>query len=102
MGHTVNSTWIDAPDTATHDAPEKPYAYLARKDKAEIEVADVLILDTLEMTSRGGREYEAGYANGLGIGVVMVGPIRIVFHSVLRRYDSWDHLIKEVSQGWSR
>ena len=91
-GLTVNSTWLDAPEDVTYAKPEAPYGQIARKDLDEVDAADLLILDTLDVTPRGGREFEAGYAVGRGKPVLVVGPARNVFHHLFLRFESWDDL----------
>lgn len=103
LGHIVNSTWLDIADTFTYELPEQPHSYIARRNLSEIDAADTVILDTLDASTRGGREFEAGFTLGRRMAiVVVVGPARNVFHAILRRYNSWDDLLREVAQGWSR
>ena len=91
-GLAVNSTWLDAPEDASYAKPEAPLGQIATKDLDEIDAADLLIVDTLDVTPRGGREFEAGFAVGRGKPVLVIGPARNVFHHLCPRFESWDDL----------
>ena len=96
QGHEVVSSWLDEQakpggmDTSTF------WKKLAIKDIAEVESADCVILDTLDVTPRGGREVEFGYALGghQSKFTYIVGPVRNVFHTLAdRQFDDWDALL---------
>ena len=92
-GHEVISSWLkEAPNpTATiHSyAPEELTSY-AYRDLGEISIADVLIIDTIDETPRGGREVELGFALAHKLFVIRVGPVRNVFHYLVNvAFDDW-------------
>lgn len=57
---------------------------LAVKDLAEIRSADVFVLFTDDVSERGGKEVEFGFALGRfqGVLIYIVGPKRNVFHQL--------------------
>ena len=72
---------------------------LAIKDLAEIKSADLIILDTIDLTPRGGREVEYGFALGQfqTKSIWRVGPVRNVFHELVdRAYETWDQLMQDI------
>lgn len=74
---------------------------LALKDLCEINASDLLILDTEDVTPRGGREVELGFALGRFQEkiIYMVGPVRNVFHTLVdRRFDNWDQLMATLDE----
>jgi hypothetical protein len=78
---------------------EEFWKKLAIKDLAEINAADLLILDTQDVTPRGGREVELGFALGRfqSKNIYLVGPIRNVFHTLVDRwFDDWDNLLSSL------
>ena len=101
MGHEVVSTWIDEvmrPEVMPTDVFNKK---LALKDAAQIESADLFILDTEVPSERGGKEVEYGLALGRFQRVVIyiVGPARNVFHQLCdRRFDTWAECIKALEE----
>ena len=95
-GHEVVSTWLNEVARAEGMTTEEFWKKLAVKDLAEVNAADLLILDTTDVTPRGGREVELGFALGRfqSKSVYMVGPVRNIFHTLVdRRFDSWDGLV---------
>lgn len=85
MGHMVTSRWL----------LEEGVSYQsALRDMREIREADLLIIDTVDVTERGGREWEIGYAQALGKPIVKVGPNRNVFHQFIpRTLKDWDEAL---------
>src|SRR5258708_3901849 len=84
----VVGTWLDeetvAPEApgetlVVSATPEQCKEYAVR-DLGEVRYADLLILDTIDVNPRGGREVEYGLALATGIGLWIVGPKRNVFH----------------------
>jgi hypothetical protein len=99
MGHEVVSTWLNEVARPEGMTTEEFWKKLAVKDLAEINAADLLILDTIDVTPRGGREVELGFALGRfqTKSIYMVGPIRNVFHTLVdRRYDDYDSLLRDL------
>ena len=96
MGHEVVSNWIDEVKKPEGMSSDQFKRKLAVKDLAQIESADLFILDTFVVSERGGKEVEFGLALGQfqGILVYIVGPIRNVFHHLCdRNFDSWDEFL---------
>jgi hypothetical protein len=66
----------------------------------EVVAADIFILDTTDESMTGGREVEFGMAlmdMEFPRRIIRVGPVRNVFHSVVREtYDSWDELLEAL------
>ena len=92
MGHEVVSTWFDEVARMEDMPIDTFYKKLALKDIAQIESADLFILDTEVPSERGGKEVEYGYAIGQfqRIMVWIVGPARNVFHQLAdRRFNTW-------------
>lgn len=91
QGHYVSSTWLDL-------AMDYPMALTQNgewdRDLEEIDASEAIILDTIDETPTGGREFEAGYAVAKGKYFVVVGPLRNIFHNKAReRYDSWEEVL---------
>lgn len=100
-GYEVVSTWLNEVAKPEAMTTEEFWRKLAIKDLAEIKSADILILDTLDVTPRGGREVEYGFALAAFQGklVYIVGPVRNVFHTLAdRRFASWDKLVEELPE----
>jgi len=84
-GHSVTSRWIDNPDRP--DDPrliEQFWLQWAKKDIADMEAADALILMTWNCTDRsdqprGGMRFEEGYCYAKGKPIILLGPKIIVF-----------------------
>lgn len=90
MGYQVTSRWIrNQEDTKPSEEELGTYA---QRDFDDIDAADMLILDTLDETPRGGREVELGYAVGKKE-IVIVGPKRNVFHRLFINYKDWPSLL---------
>lgn len=98
-GHEVVSTWLNEVGRAEGMTTEEFWKKLAVKDLAEVNAADLLILDTADVTPRGGREVELGFALGRfqSKSVWLVGPVRNIFHTLVdRRFANWDELMAVV------
>ena len=96
LGHTVLSSWLDDPTTAyVVDSPND-----ARKDLDEIRQCELLLCDTAETSTTGGRDVEIGYATGIGKRVWIIGPRRNIFHSIaLRHYTNWVDALRALDGG---
>ena len=85
-GFAVTATWFKEPESPTIQLDEVSDATLieyAKRDVAEIDAADVLILMSdppREAHPRGGKHWETGYAYGKGKPVVVFGPVENIFH----------------------
>ena len=98
-GHEVVSTWLNETSRPEGMTTDEFWKKLAIKDLAEINAADLLVLDTIDVTPRGGREVELGFALGRfqGKSIYMVGPVRNVFHMLVdRKFDSYEDLMKQI------
>ena len=91
IGYRVTSRWLDYAGSAEtsfeHDVDR------ALIDLDDIEEANILILDTFDPPTRGGKSVEFGYAmKCLGLHrTYIVGPHRNIFHSLARkRFEDWD------------
>lgn len=90
VGIIVNSQWIDF----DREYSEGDFGAEADRDYDDIETADLLLIDTTDANTRGGREWEAGYATGLGMRIIRVGPVITPFHArVDRSFEDWDSCI---------
>lgn len=101
LGHEVVSTWLDEAAKPSSMDTEIFYKKLASKDLAEINSADLLILDTNDLTPRGGREVEYGFALGRfqSKQVWIVGPSRNIFHRLAdRHFDTWEDCLNALHQ----
>ena len=104
----VVGTWLDQELSAPTDhtsptgyqspTPEECREHAVR-DAGEVRHSDLLILDTLDVNPRGGREVEYGVALANGLALWVVGPKRNVFHYLAQRqFDHWDGAIVELRQ----
>lgn len=87
LGHTVTSSWHDAPatpgitdDGTTLAGPPERLAALAHRDLREVSAAAVLIAFTAPGPSRGSQHWEAGFALGVGKEIWVCGPRVVLFH----------------------
>lgn len=105
MGYEVLSSWLSErpqPDAegSTLAAHER-YRQFAQRDLLEIEACDLIIVDTIDVTKRGGREVEYGYAGALGKKRWIVGPTRNVFHFLCNRhFDTWPEALQALKDAW--
>ena len=88
LGFIVTSRWMDQVGR-DYSATVPEFVKEANKDLEDIDKADFLIVDTFGET-RGGREWESGYAHGRGKRLLRVGPIRNPFHTkAALAFDDW-------------
>jgi nucleoside 2-deoxyribosyltransferase len=98
-GHVVTSSWLnekvdDPTKITTTDLLPESNQLLAAKDFWEIAESELFVIDTGDVSDRGGREVELGYALALKIPVVLVGPRRNVFHYLIRKvYAEWHDFV---------
>jgi hypothetical protein len=96
-GYTITSSWVHAPTSADYRMGTDPVleAREADRDRREVLISDILIVDTLDESVTGGREVEVGLALGKGLTVYVVGPVRNVFHRLAdQAFGSWDELVE--------
>ena len=107
LGYRVTSTWTDEPQDANvslKDVDDELLAEYAARDIMEIDDADLLVLFTVdpdELTRRGGRHAEFGYALGRGKQLVVVGPRENIFHHLetVVRLATWSQFVDELVDG---
>ncbi len=91
----VTSSWLadhnDTPDAAVHCPVEH-----VDRDLREIRQSHLVIVDTFDESTTGGREVEIGYALALGREVWRVGPQRNVFHQLLPAFESWEEVREQL------
>ena len=93
IGLEVTSQWIDlALGGRPYTIDQPGMLKEARRDYGDIDKADFLIIDTFG-ASKGGREWEGGYAIGRGKRVMRVGPAITPFHELPLTFDDWSAAI---------
>lgn len=80
LGIRVSSQWLDS----VNAYDEGDFVAEAKRDYGDLDRADFVILDTTDMDTRGGRDWEAGYATGKGKRLIRVGPIITPFHAGIK------------------
>lgn len=91
LGHNVISTWLDEDDAQSYELhPARGPGY-ALRDRGEIEASNMLIIDTIEESSSGGREVELGLALAGFKRTWRVGPARNIFHTIVQQdFPDWE------------
>lgn len=101
MGHEVLSSWLDEKSNPTGElTPELAGSYAIR-DLMEIRQSNLIIVDTLDVTSRGGREVEYGYSlnNVFRMDSWVVGPKRNIFHYLANKhFNTWEEALDALHQ----
>lgn len=72
----------------------------AQEDLEDIRKSDVIVVFTEDPLTTGytsgGRHVETGYAIGMGLPIILVGPVENVFHLIpTRRYATWAEALEE-------
>jgi nucleoside 2-deoxyribosyltransferase len=100
IGHSVTSSWLKEPKASTYANVTDGYRLAcAIQDMTDIREASLVIIDTNDLSPRGGREFEMGYAIARGIPCMIVGPNRTVFHRLaLHRFETWEEAIKGLKE----
>jgi nucleoside 2-deoxyribosyltransferase len=103
IGHTVTGVWFQP-----HDPIEKMWdgnfggrvaEVMAVRDLHHIKKADLMVIDTLDPSSTGGRNVELGYAIGLGKRVILIGKAENVFMSLINEcYDDWEEFYENLDE----
>ena len=99
MGHEVVSTWLDETTKMPEMTKHQFWSKLALKDLCEVQSADMLVIDTIDVTERGGREVELGFAIGGSRNklIFVVGPIRNIFHTLAdKQFVNWDECLEHI------
>lgn len=107
LGHEVVSSWIDEAPRVEGMTEDEFFRKTAIKDLAEVKQADLLIVDTLDVSPRGGggREVEYGFALGHFQTKLTyhVGPIRNIFHWLAdKHFDTWEDCLAFLSSALMR
>jgi len=100
-GWNVTSRWLFE-DTSTPtnitlaDCAEDYKVRCAVRDIEDINISDILVFfSEVNMTPRGSRHVEFGYAFGLGKKVMVIGPKENIFHELVEQYDTWEEFIEK-------
>ena len=89
MGYTVRSRWLDE----TTECWGNPPACIAQvtRDLEDINGSDVIILDTIDVTTFGNSYTEWGAGLGRMMRKYLVGPPRNHYHYLaMQRFPTWD------------
>lgn len=101
-GHTITGVWFQP-----HDPIEKIWdsnfggrvaEVMALRDFNGIDRADLMIIDTLEESSSGGRNVELGYALAKSKRIILIGEPTTIFYSLVKEvYSCWDEFYEEAN-----
>ena len=94
-GHHITSRWLLGSHQAENDQLQRgaEAERFAAEDLDDVRRAHAVIAFTeppRSNTSRGGRHVEFGYALGLGIPLVIVGPRENVFGCLVDQFEGWE------------
>ena len=100
----IRARWLDEVagqvPLVTPPSLSDDYRRYAERDLEDIMDCHLVLVDTLDVTPRGGREVEVGYALGLYIPFIVVGPKRNVFHELAKAaYEDWDSVYQVLADG---
>lgn len=91
LGFIVTSRWLNNVDEYGLAITE------ATNDVSDIDRSNFVVVDTFG-PSRGGRDFECGYAYGIGKRVIRVGPIVNPFNNLAKlSFDNWDSLFAHLA-----
>lgn len=94
----VTSSWMDEV-AGEYPVPRQRALNTGSADLREVSMADLLILDTLDVSETGGREVEFGFALAQGTRVWLVGPVRNIFHEFAEEhFESWDEVFVALGE----
>ena len=104
-GHVVLSRWFSAHTPIeslwNNQFNSEVSEVMAMRDTYDIMEADIVIIDSLEPSTSGGRETELGLALmrallGHPLRIIHVGPYTNIFHNLVREhYGSWEELLED-------
>jgi nucleoside 2-deoxyribosyltransferase len=99
-GHTVTGVWFQG-----HDPIEKIWdgnfggriaEVMSLRDLNAIDRAELMIIDTLDPSSSGGRNVELGYALAKSKRIILIGEPTTIFFALIREaYSSWEEMFDE-------
>ena|SRR3990167_5419252 len=104
LGHELTSSWLNETTKLPQMSHGEFMRKLAVKDLTEIRAADLLILDTAEQSTRGGKEVEWGFALGQHQSKLLwiVGPPRNVFHWLADRiFETWEQCLQIIEKEYT-
>lgn len=91
LGFIVTSRWLSNTDVYGLEITE------ATTDVSDINRSDFVITDTFG-PSRGGRDFECGYAYGINKRVLRVGPVVNPFNNLAKlAFRDWDELLVHLA-----
>lgn len=97
-GHVVQASWLDEPDQYDYQTVENDPALgatFARKALFDIAGSRRIIVFTGDI-GRGGNQLEQGFAMGLGLEVVIVGPNANLFSLLAnRQFATWEAFLAD-------
>ena len=94
FGHIRASWLVNEEDDDPTSSQKLVYAV---RDQEEVMTADLLILDTLDVSETGGREVEWGMAIAQMAKRWLVGPARNVFHELAnKKFTNWEEVHEHV------
>ena len=99
MGHEITGTWLDEVAKPENMTQDEFYRKLGMKDLAEVNEADLIIVDLNKPSTSGGRDVELGYALGRYAAkqIYLVGTPVSVFHQLADRvFASWDDALNHL------
>lgn len=86
MGHEVTSRWLHESTPLNHTMEDLRPSYAEASAIADLEDIDhadaVLFYSESELTPRGGRHFEMGWAAGKGKAIYVIGPRENIFHYI--------------------
>lgn len=93
------SGWLDIDyEALQYPVPDDRAKVEAANDMSDLADADVIVLDTIDETTHGGREVELGYAMALGLEVLIVGPKRNIFHQMFETVGTWEEAVERLQE----
>ena len=97
--HTLTSSWLDELEENPLDA-ETRARHMAIKDLVEVGQADLIILETGDSRSTGGKNTEWGYSLAQPDKARwIVGPFESIFHRLAdRRFNNWKECLDALHQ----
>jgi nucleoside 2-deoxyribosyltransferase len=101
LGIEVTSRWLEETHASDADISVELKRKYALMDLEDVGFADVLVFFSVEPTTpmvRGGRHVEFGYALGLGIPIIVVGPKENIFHFTpyVQHVNNWAQALNEI------
>jgi nucleoside 2-deoxyribosyltransferase len=104
IGHVITGVWFQEEDPIEKlwdgNFGGRVAEVMALRDFNAIERAEVMIIDTLDPSTSGGRNVELGWALAKGKRIILVGPPTTIFFALIREtYDTWEEFWDECELG---